>query len=105
MHHRVELVHCYKSWRLKNASGVGPPRVFVQVRSPGRAGMVEGKEAMMAETISIGEEGRPFLPLMEGHVTCATLHLWTQIVGKARLALSPLLSHWWEVPLYFSAAG
>jgi hypothetical protein len=33
------------------------------------------------------------------------LHLWTQIVGKTRLALSPLQAHWWNVPLYVSARG
>jgi hypothetical protein len=37
--------------------------------------------------------------------TCATLHMWTQIVGKVRLALSPYVNHWWEVPLYVSARG
>jgi hypothetical protein len=31
--------------------------------------------------------------------------MWTQIVGKVRLALSPHLNHWWEVPLYVSARG
>jgi Family of unknown function (DUF5996) len=31
--------------------------------------------------------------------------MWTQIVGKVRLALSPRLNHWWEVPLYVSARG
>jgi hypothetical protein len=31
--------------------------------------------------------------------------MWTQIVGKVRLALSPRVNHWWEVPLYVSAAG
>ena len=31
--------------------------------------------------------------------------MWTQIVGKVRLALSPYLNHWWEVPLYVSARG
>ena len=33
------------------------------------------------------------------------LHMWTQIVGKVRLALSPPINHWWEVPLYISARG
>jgi hypothetical protein len=37
--------------------------------------------------------------------TAETLHLWTQIVGKVRLALSPLQAHWWNVPLYVSARG
>jgi hypothetical protein len=31
--------------------------------------------------------------------------MWTQIVGKVRLALSPLINHWWEVPLYVNARG
>lgn len=37
--------------------------------------------------------------------TCATLHMWTQIVGKVRLALTPRTNHWWNVPLYVSARG
>jgi hypothetical protein len=37
--------------------------------------------------------------------TADTLHMWTQIVGKTRLALSPLQAHWWNVPLYVSATG
>ena len=31
--------------------------------------------------------------------------MWTQVVGKVRLALSPLINHWWEVPFYISARG
>jgi hypothetical protein len=37
--------------------------------------------------------------------TAATLQLWTQIVGKIRLALTPWLNHGWHVPLYVSARG
>ena len=37
--------------------------------------------------------------------SASTLHMWTQIVGKVRLALSPLQAHWWNVPLYVSARG
>jgi len=37
--------------------------------------------------------------------TATTLHMWTQIVGKTRLALTPLQNHWWSVPLYVSARG
>jgi hypothetical protein len=37
--------------------------------------------------------------------TAATLHMITQIVGKTRLALTPLQNHWWNVPLYVSARG
>jgi hypothetical protein len=37
--------------------------------------------------------------------TADTLHMFTQIVGKTRLALTPLQNHWWNVPLYVSARG
>jgi Family of unknown function (DUF5996) len=47
----------------------------------------------------------PELPLEAWQNTCATLHMWTQIVGKVRLALSPRVNHWWEVPLYVNARG
>jgi hypothetical protein len=47
----------------------------------------------------------PELPLAAWQDTYATLHMWTQIVGKVRLALSPLVNHWWEVPLYVNARG
>ena len=48
----------------------------------------------------------PALPPLEAWAdTCDTLHMWTQIVGKVRLALSPLLNHWWEVALYVSPRG
>jgi hypothetical protein len=47
----------------------------------------------------------PELPLEAWQSTYATLHMWTQIVGKVRLALSPRVNHWWEVPLYVSSVG
>lgn len=37
--------------------------------------------------------------------TRVTLHMWTQVVGKIRLALEPAVNHWWQVPLYLSARG
>jgi len=47
----------------------------------------------------------PALPLAEWADTCATLHLWTQIVGKVRLAHAPAVNHWWNVPLYVTSRG
>jgi len=47
----------------------------------------------------------PPLPLAAWSDTYATLHMWTQIVGKTRLALAPMANHWWQVPLYVSARG
>jgi len=47
----------------------------------------------------------PALPLKQWKDTYATLHMWTQIVGKVRLALTPLINHWWNVPLYVNTRG
>jgi hypothetical protein len=47
----------------------------------------------------------PELPLAAWQDTCAALHLWTQIVGKIRLTLSPWLNHSWHVTLYVTSRG
>jgi hypothetical protein len=47
----------------------------------------------------------PELRFSEWQDTLATLHMWTQVVGKIRLRLTPLVNHWWNVPLYISARG
>ena len=47
----------------------------------------------------------PELPLSAWADTCATLQLWTQIVGKIRLAHAPMVNHWWQVALYLTARG
>jgi hypothetical protein len=47
----------------------------------------------------------PSLPLEAWADTCATLHLWLQIVGKVRLARTPWLNHSWHAPLYVTARG
>jgi hypothetical protein len=58
------------------------------------------------ERSSFGDAGPwPALPLQQWKDTCATLHMWTQIVGKIRLAFTPLINHWWNVPLYVNARG
>src|SRR3981189_643670 len=47
----------------------------------------------------------PELPTAAWRETCATLHLWTQIIGKIRLARAPWLNHSWHVALYVTARG
>ncbi len=47
----------------------------------------------------------PALPLDSWKDTYATLHMWAQIVGKVRLGLTPIVNHWWNVPLYVTARG
>ena len=52
-----------------------------------------------------GSDGWPKLTLSAWEDTLATFHMWVQIVGKVRLALEPMVNHWWQVPLYVSARG
>lgn len=47
----------------------------------------------------------PPLPLEEWEPTKDTVHLWVQVVGKVKLALTPLKNQWWNVPLYLDARG
>jgi hypothetical protein len=47
----------------------------------------------------------PALPLQEWEPTYHNLHMWMQMVGKVRLALTPKTNHWWNVPLYVTARG
>lgn len=47
----------------------------------------------------------PALRVEDWTPTRDTLHMWTQIVGKIRMASAPMVNHWWQVPLYVSARG
>jgi hypothetical protein len=60
---------------------------------------------MSAQVSNPAQNSWPELPLDSWQDTYATLHMWTQIVGKVRLALSPRVNHWWEVPLYVNTRG
>ena len=59
----------------------------------------------MPHAIADQPECWPALPLESWKDTYATLHMWTQMVGKVRLRLTPLVNHWWNVPLYVTARG
>jgi len=50
-------------------------------------------------------EAWPELPYDQWSDTLATLHRWTQIIGKIRLARMPMMDGWWQVPLYVTARG
>jgi len=47
----------------------------------------------------------PDLPLAAWSGTCDTLQLWTQIVGKVRIALTPRINHWWNATFHVTARG
>ena len=59
----------------------------------------------MAPSSDTPADAWPSLPLEAWSDTCTTLHLWTQIVGKTRLVLSPWVNHSWHVTLYVTARG
>jgi len=50
-------------------------------------------------------DGWPRLRVADWIETRDTLHMWTQIVGKIRLAHAPLVNHWWQVALYVTPRG
>lgn len=47
----------------------------------------------------------PAIPVAAWQDTRDTLQLWTQIVGKVRMVNTPLMNHWWNIPLYVTARG
>src|SRR6266478_7445907 len=55
--------------------------------------------------VRIRAELWPSLPYEAWKDTRDTLHMWTQIVGKVRMELSPFLNHWWHVTLYVTPRG
>ena len=59
----------------------------------------------MTLSASSRSQAWPSLPLEAWSDTCATLHMWTQIVGKIRLAQSPWINHSWHVTLYLTTRG
>src|SRR3954468_1749404 len=63
---------------------------------------------MFVDLRSVMDEGSGVWPDLAYHAwrdTAATLQLWTQIVGKVRLSLTPWVNHGWQVPLYVTARG
>jgi len=59
----------------------------------------------MKPNIAKDQDLLPALPLASWKDTLATVHMWTQVVGKVRLKLCPLVNHWWNVPFYLTARG
>src|SRR5262245_38974057 len=55
--------------------------------------------------MSSAHDSWPALAYDDWADTCNTLHLWTQIVGKVKLALAPLSNHWWGIVLFVTARG
>jgi hypothetical protein len=54
---------------------------------------------------SLPVEAWPALPVADWQDTRDTVHLWTQVVGKVRMARTPLVNHWWNVTLHVTDRG
>lgn len=59
----------------------------------------------MTQANSERADAWPTLVVEDWQDTRDTVHLWTQIVGKVKLAATPLVNHWWNIPLYVDARG
>ena len=67
--------------------------------------LTASKVALFMKHSSTRVEVWPALPFAEWKETASTLHMWTQIIGKIRLALSPWINHSWHVTLYVTSRG
>src|SRR5688500_4278589 len=86
--------------RLSGAESV--PRAY----GSGRGGEASARAASRgADRMCEGDAGWPALPYRDWAETCTALHLWTQIVGKYRLAHTPWVNHSWHATLYVTPRG
>src|SRR6185369_17608828 len=74
-------------------------------RSAGRAHQLPERSPLSVASSAPAMHDWPELPLTGWADTYATLHRWTQIVGKTRLRLAPMQNHWWNVTLYLTSRG
>jgi hypothetical protein len=63
------------------------------------------EESAMRHQSASRADDWPSLPAAAWDETRVTLHMWTQIIGKIRLAQAPMTNHWWQVPLYVTSRG
>jgi hypothetical protein len=70
-----------------------------------RSRVPEKRISEILQIIDDYQAGWPDLTLASWEDTRDTFHMWTQIVGKVRMALEPMVNHWWQVALYVSARG
>jgi len=66
---------------------------------------MKAKMTKVGQRSDHGVEDWPVLRVVDWTDTRDTLHMWTQVVGKIRLASAPMINHWWQVVLYVSARG
>ena len=58
-----------------------------------------------AAAFDVPSSAWPSIPVAEWQDTRDTVHLWSQVVGKVRMANTPLVNHWWNTTLYVTTRG
>src|ERR1700759_2405664 len=88
---------------MRNTAASSTPREAPCRPAPNLA--LAPERAYHSRAMDSADEIWPDLTYAAWRETLATLHLWTQIVGKIRLTLTPWLNHSWQTPLYVTARG
>src|SRR3989475_1000274 len=97
-----------RSVSVSESDGPRPEVLSVSRRRTGLPSSPFLEHSMAAEqslTLPTDTDVWPSLPLEAWRDTYATLHMWMQVIGKIRLALAPMVSHWWQVTLYVTSRG
>jgi hypothetical protein len=81
------------------------PDVASLIRATARDARVGGFKFQQERGVTSQIDAWPELNWPQWQDTGETLHRWTQIVGKVRMALTPLINHWWQVVLYVNSRG
>src|SRR5438477_144620 len=98
----------YWFYPAKRRPGPSPAGVLFGVRrliEYARRLRPEGAPRRTPMSPSAGSAAWPELPYAAWKDTCATLQLWTQVVGKICLTLTPWLNHSWHITLHVTARG
>jgi hypothetical protein len=103
----VILEHCDSALFCRAFGFISLAEIAVGTSTPKSYRVVRRGWELSVARANHGQDGQtlPELPYESWKDTLATLHRWTQVVGKVRLALTPLVNHWWNVPLYVTARG
>src|SRR2546425_4802787 len=97
-----------RSVSVSESDGPRPEVLSVSRRRTGLPSSPFLEHSMAAEqslTLPTDTDVWPSLPLEAWRDTYATLHMWMQVIGKIRLALAPMVNHWWQVTLYVTPRG
>src|ERR1043166_6610517 len=101
----ISAVNCFRLWAcnpvMPNSPLIASNGYTCRLERPMSKPEAEARNTAVSDSSSCW----PALPLQALQQTRDTLHMWTQIVGKVRLELTPRTNHWWNVALHVTARG